>query len=372
MRVLVTVNDAYGHVLPLVPTVRELARRGHDVLMACPGGTLDRLSLDGPQTRRYEPVETAPLPIGPPPRDRIAERLAFSVHLAWPNVARGWAGHLLADARRFRPDLVVCEPVEHAGRVVAAALGVPLVEHGWGFTLPAGTDATGGSGLADLYQTVGAAYQEPFLRVDLGSTELQASDIDQAVERYRYVAWSPPAQPLPPPGPTPRVLVTFGTFPNPGAADRLRQAVGVGVGAAAGLGMEQVVVLGNEDRRSTDGWPASVIVREWVQLPTEIARCALVVHHGGAGTTWATMLAGVPAVCLPQSGDQFRNAERLAVAGAATVIMPDGMDASNLQRAFTQTLANPSLAAGADQVRRSNDSLPPTSVLVDRLETIGR
>ncbi|MGI5175767.1 glycosyltransferase [Dactylosporangium sp. CA-152071] len=368
MRVLVTVNDAYGHVLPLVPTVQELISRRHDMLVACPGGTLNRLSLGGLRTCRYVPVETAPLPIGPPPRDRIVERLAFSVHLAWPNVARGWAGQLLEDARRFRPDLVICEPVEHAGRVVAAILGVPFVEHGWGFTLPVGADVTAAHGLADLYQTTGTTYQEPSLRVDLGSAALQASDIDQAIERYRYVAWSPPTELLAPPGLKPRVLVTLGTFPKPGAAERLQQAVG----AATELDAEPVVVLGNEDRRSLDGWPSSVTVREWVDLPAEITRCALVVHHGGAGTSWATLLAGVPAVCLPQSGDQFRNAERLAGAGAATVVMPDAMDALTLRRAFSQALADPSLAAGADRVRRSNDSLPPTAALVDRLEMIRR
>jgi UDP:flavonoid glycosyltransferase YjiC (YdhE family) len=368
MRVLVTVNDAYGHVLPLVPTVRELARRGHDVLMACPGGTLDKLGLDGLQTRRYEPVETAPLAIRSPPKDRLAERLAFSVHLAWPNVARGWAGQLLADARTFGPDLVVCEPVEHAGRVVAAALGVPLVEHGWGFTLPAGTDATAADGLTDLYRTAGTTHREPLLRVDLGSAGFQAPDIDQTVERYRYVPWAPPAEPLPPPGSTPRLLLTLGTFPKPGAADRLRQAVD----ATAELDAEPVVVLGNEDRRSPDGWPARAIVREWVDLPFEIARCTLVVHHGGAGTTWATLVAGIPAVCLPQSGDQFRNAELLAGAGAATVVMPDAVDVPTLQRTFTQALANPSLATGADRARRTNNSLPPIDALVDRLETIGQ
>jgi glycosyltransferase len=289
------------------------------------------------------------------------------VHTSWPNAARGWAAALLADARQFRPDLVVCEPVEHAGRVVAAALGVPLVEHGWGFTLPAGGDATASAGLADLYRSVGATPRQPVLRVDLGSASVQSTDAEPAVYRYRYLPWGIPAEALPPPGSTPRVLLTLGTFPHPDAADRLRTAAC----AAAEVGAELVVVLGHDDRGDDRGWPAGTTVVRRVDLPSEITRCSLVVHHGGAGTAWATLAAGVPAVCLPQAGDQFRNAGLLAEVGAAAVVPPDAADLPTLRRTFTQALTDPALNAGAKRVQRENESLPPVSALVERIEALG-
>lgn len=363
MRVLITVNDAYGHVLPLVPTMRALAARGHDVLVACPGGTADRVGIDGIRISQHR---SDPPPVVGPPRESHVERLAWAVHTSWPNVARGWAGDLLDDARRFGPDAVLCEPVEHAGRVVAAALGVPLVEHGWGFTLPAGTDERAVAGLADLYRKLGATPSPPALRVDLGPAEVQASDIEPGVHRYRYTPWAPSATPLPAPNGRSRVLLTLGTFPHPSAADRLR----IAANAAAEADAELVVVLGHDDRGDRDGLPEQALVARWVHLPSELARCALVMHHGGAGTAWATLAAGVPAVCLPQAGDQFRNARLLAAADAAVVVPPDTVEPRTLPAVVRRALRDEPLVTGAAKVRQANGALSAVDALADRIGSL--
>jgi UDP:flavonoid glycosyltransferase YjiC (YdhE family) len=54
-------------------------------------------------------------------------------------------------------------------------------------------------------------------------------------------------------------------------------------------------------------------------MSAAMADCDLVVHHGGAGPSWAALSAGKPAVVLPQAGDQFPDARILATAGAAHV-----------------------------------------------------
>jgi sterol 3beta-glucosyltransferase len=46
-------------------------------------------------------------------------------------------------------------------------------------------------------------------------------------------------------------------------------------------------------------------------------RASLIVHHGGAGTTHAAALAGIPSIALPFGADQFFWAGRLAAAGIA-------------------------------------------------------
>jgi UDP:flavonoid glycosyltransferase YjiC (YdhE family) len=363
MRVLVTVNDAFGHVLPLVPTVHALAQRGHDVLLACPGPTARQARRPGIEIREYEPVLVAPLREAPPRSDR-ATRLAWSVRVSWPNDARGWAAALLDDARVWRPDVVVVEPVEHAGRIAAAALEVPLVEHGWGFTLPADVDQAAGAGLADVYAAVGAVARPPDLRVDLGHHDIQAGDGPPAVERYRYVPWSPSAVQLSPPDRRPRVLVTLGTVAHPDAALRLRAAAQ----AATALGAEVIVAVGNRDRLDGGAWPAGGRTSDWMDLPAEVARCALVVHHGGAGTSWASLAAGVPAVCLPQAGDQFRNAELLARAGAALVIQPEDADQHTLRTTIVRAFEDPSMSTAARRAQRDNAALPGPDELATRLE----
>ncbi|WP_345638219.1 glycosyltransferase [Rugosimonospora acidiphila] len=382
MRILVTVNDAYGHVLPLVPTLRRMRDRRHEVVLASPGDRIASLGLDGIRLWRY-PWAPPDNPPAPPTDPDPAHRLAWATTLSFPHDARGWVEALLADARRFRPDLIVSEPVEHAGRVVAAALGVPLVEHGWGFTLPAGTDSAGAAGLGDVYAAAGTAPREPDLRVDLGPAAVQAPDAQPHVARYRHVPWSIPTAALPPPGKLPRVLLTLGTYPHPGADQRLRAAAR----AASTLGVELVVALGNADRGSAGtGWPAGVRVTDWIDLPAESARCTLVIHHAGAGSCWAALAAGVPAVCLPQAADQFRNAALVARAGAGVVVEPAVGEVADLRASFAAALgedlsgssrgAGPdgsrsSLADGAARVRDDNAALEGTDALVDRIEAVG-
>lgn len=368
MRVLVTVNDATGHVLPLLPLIEALAAGGHDVLVASPGPAAGRLvTVPGVAVVEVAPGSVPPVTPDCPPHGEHAARLAWAVERSWPNDARGWAEQLLATAREWRPDLVVVEPVEHAGRVVAAAIGVPLVEHGWGFTLPEGSDLRGVAGLRDLYERLGTQPLPPALRIDTAPVQLQAADIPPAVERYRFVAWSPVAEPVRPPTPvTPRVLVTLGTYENPRAAERIRLAVDV----VAGLGVEVVVALGHADRGSADGWPEGVVVTRWIDFAAEVPRCALVVHHGGAGSSLTTALSGRPAVCLPQMGDQFRNAALLAGAGAALRLDPPEVDRATLGAAVTTALTDPSSAASASRLAEANAALPPPGAVIERLSRL--
>jgi UDP:flavonoid glycosyltransferase YjiC (YdhE family) len=358
VRVLVSVNDAVGHVLPVLPLARALCAAGHEVLLASPGPAAGRLASITGVTVRALPAAEVPLLDEPPPPGDHEGRLSWAVRRSWPNDARGWVGPLLECAREWRPDVVVVEPVEHAGRVVAAALGLPLVEHGWGFTLPAGSASSATAGILDLYDAHATAPTEPALRLDLGPAVLQAPDIPAGVDRYRFEPWSTQAPLLPDPRPgRPRVLVTLGTFDNRHAADRLRSAVR----AVASLPVEVVVALGNTDRGGAHGFPEGVVVAEWLDAAREVPRCAAVVHHAGAGLSMTSVTAGVPALCLPQGADQFRNAALLSGTGSALVIEPGSVDPASVVDAVRVLLDDDRVRAAAQEVSRRNDALPPVA-----------
>jgi UDP:flavonoid glycosyltransferase YjiC (YdhE family) len=360
VRVLVTVNDAVGHLFPLVPTLTALAEAGADVLVACPGSVGEAVA-DRFTVRTVEPSEVE-VPEFPAAADR-QERFSFAVNRRWPNIARAWVSGLLGEVERWEPELVIAEPTEHAGRVVAAVLGVPSVEHGWGFTLPATTDAEATASISDLYSAFGASPRPTMLRVDLGPQRLQAADA-AAASRFRYRPWSAPAavRTLPERTRRRRILVTLGTFPNPDAAARLAAAAR----AAASTGAETIVVLGNRDI-SDHPWPHEAVIVPWVDTAREVARCDLVVHHAGAGTAYACLLAGVPAVCLPQMGDQFRNANLLAAAGVCLVSTPEDATETHVVALLEQALTDNRLATQAHQLCDQNALLPDVDDLADAL-----
>jgi sterol 3beta-glucosyltransferase/vancomycin aglycone glucosyltransferase len=74
-------------------------------------------------------------------------------------------------------------------------------------------------------------------------------------------------------------------------------------------------------------------------------RAAVVVHHGGAGTTHAVAAAGVPSVVVPHVGDQRYWADRLHRLGVAP-------PAVALKGIAAGDLADPALTVAADPARR--------------------
>ena len=175
--------------------------------------------------------------------------------------------------------------------------------------------------------------------------------------RFRYRPWSPPAPALPAPGAQRRILVTLGTFPNPDAPARLAAAAR----AAAATGAEPIVVLANREV-GEQAWPERVVITGWVDTVQEAKRPDLVVHHGGAGTAYASVLAGVPAVCLPQMGDQFRNADLLANAGVCLVSTPEDADEPRVRALIEQALGDDRLSAATGSIRDENEQLRTPAV----------
>jgi SAM-dependent methyltransferase len=72
-------------------------------------------------------------------------------------------------------------------------------------------------------------------------------------------------------------------------------------------------------------------------------RTAVVVHHGGSGTTAQALRSGVPQVILPLILDQFHHAHRMYVAGLAPRPVPmEKITAIELTRAIQEALVLPS------------------------------
>lgn len=135
----------------------------------------------------------------------------------------------------------------------------------------------------------------------------------------------------------PPVTITFGSMGGPapavldGAIDRLldagRRVVLQGATARAS---PSLATIGSLDHRSL------------------FARSALVVHHGGSGTTHTAARAGVPQVVVPHIGDQRYWADRLHRLGVAPKALDArSLDATALADAILAAAASPAMASAA-------------------------
>jgi UDP:flavonoid glycosyltransferase YjiC (YdhE family) len=115
----------------------------------------------------------------------------------------------------------------------------------------------------------------------------------------------------------PPVFVGFGSMSGEGT-DRVE---GMIVDAVSATGRRCIVGAGWAGL-GTGSLPSSWRVVRDTPHALLFPRTAVVVHHGGSGTTAQALRAGVPQVLLPLILDQFHHAHRLHIAGIAPRAVP--------------------------------------------------
>lgn len=102
-----------------------------------------------------------------------------------------------------------------------------------------------------------------------------------------------------------------------------------------------------------------------------LPRCAVIVHHGGAGTTHAVLRAGRPSIVVPHIADQFFWADLLHRQGVAAKPLPASkLTAARLGARLDVLVSRPELAtraAGLAEALRDNRGL---AVGCDRIESL--
>jgi MGT family glycosyltransferase len=146
------------------------------------------------------------------------------------------------------------------------------------------------------------------------------------------------------------VYMTFGSVVAafPAAAAVYRQALEV----LGELPVRALLTVGRE--LELGDVPSNVHVEQWVPQADVLAHAALVICHGGSGTTLGALAAGRPLVVLPLFADQPFNAARAGIVGVGMVASVD-----TLRRAVESVLADGSFAAAAARVAREMRKLPP-------------
>ncbi len=231
-----------------------------------------------------------------------------------------------AVTRTSRRLLVLREPCEYASAVTARRLGVPSATVAISF---AAAEWTVLDLVADLLEereagTADAIRAAPFV------TRFPASlDPSPFRDTRRWREHVLPASPDSMPDfwrgrAGPFVYLTFGSrmAGRPGAAGLFRSAVT----AVAPLGVQALLTVGpSTDPRELAPFPENVHVETWVDQDRVLPHSALVVCHGGSGTTYAALAHGVPVGFVPMFADQPANAAAVSQACAGRVLRPEDL-----------------------------------------------
>jgi len=387
MRVLVTASPGLGHMLPMVPISWALRAAGHEVLLAMAGRNAQHvpmLAASGLHVVETQPHETF-VRLMDKARDGMdvkamqklirevsrsgdAERLmSFGARLFAPQ-SDAVADNVVAIADEWRPDLVVHSPMDGAGPLAAARLGVPAVEQAYGLSSSETRFAQIVEALADTYRRHGV--DGPPTRHALLNVAPPSMGTPALGWVMRYVPFNGGGQ-LPDwllrTPDRPRVIVTLGTvIPGFAGLGPLQWLADV----AGDLDAEFVVTLDNAEAEQLGALPDNVRPVSYTPLNALLATSAAIIHHGGSGSTMTSLAMGVPQLVVPQGADQFSNAYEVAKRGAGfevdTEVAQVGADD------LTRLLTDASLAAAAAEVKAEIAAQPAPAALVSRLvELVG-
>jgi UDP:flavonoid glycosyltransferase YjiC (YdhE family) len=382
VRVLLSSTAGAGHFNPLVPVLEALDRRNDDVLIVVPPelaatvratGHAFRVGADPPKD------ELAPL------RARVATlpRAKASVIVEREIFGRLCTAAMLPTVdeacREWRPDLVLHETCEYASVIAAERYGVFHAQ----VAISAAVAEAGAQGLAaPALEPYGDALSDrlrasPYLT--RFPTSMDPTPFPHTI-RYRDGTKGESA-PLPDwwaGSELPLVYVTFGSLT--GGGPLATATYRVALQAVANLDVRVLFTVGRAfDPRRLGPVSANVHIEAWVPQERILPHAALVVCHGGSGTTFGALAAGVPIVFTPLFADQPANARRVTDAGAGLIVGPnaDSMgatvalgpsDVAPLRAAIESILVNPSFAKAA---RRLGDEMRGFPTIDDVLARLG-
>ena len=382
-----------GHAFPAIALGRELAARGHEVVLETWKKWREDVEREG---MRF--VAAPEYQVFPRPGETALQPYQAAVR------ATGEARRILHEAQ---PDVVVADILTVAAAMAAELEGVPwatLVPHCLPtrepFWPPFATGARiprtpiGGLAWRVLDPLVRAGERRGRFelngareRVGLPPLEHLHGGISRQLSlvatfpqleypRREELPWARVTGPLmwerpfgdaePPPGDDPLVLITPSTSQDPDAA-MLRAALG-------GLADEPVRVLATTNQRELDGpldVPANARIVDWMSHAQEMPRAAVVVCHAGHGTLARSLASGTPVVACPAAGDMAENAARVAWAGAGVSLPRRLVNARGIRLAVRRVLADGSYTMRARELAEWNEENDGPSTAADAVEAFG-
>lgn len=377
MRTLV-VGLVPSHFLSMVPTAWALRAAGHQVLVAGPPAVVEQaagagfsgVAVNEPPGRRVSRA-AAPsgLPGAAPDWGALEER--------WRERVDGVLDAHLAAARAWKPDLLLVDPLEFSGLIVAAALHIPAVVHRWGpdrissQSIPRAIDALAAVAAA---RGVVDGLAAPALVLDPCPPSLQCPQAS-AAQPIRFVpfngAGSPPAWARRREGRR-RLCVSFGGQTRMLSEPAVWKSLVNRLDAVPGLESVLTAVPHQESPL-----PDSVRACGRVPLDLFLGGCDALLHHGGAGTALTGLALGVPQLVLAQPNPSWAAVgERIAARGTGLVLEPSAVlsqeSPEGLRHAVEEVCTDPGYRQAAAAVAQEMRRLPSPAGIVPLLTELAK
>ncbi len=117
--------------------------------------------------------------------------------------------------------------------------------------------------------------------------------------------------------------------------------------------------------KSKNIFPIAYVPHDWLYKRVKAA-----IHHGGAGTTSASLHAGIPTITMPLAIDQFFWGERIQKLGVGLSIPQRKLNAENLAQAITEALHNKEMQTQAKIISEALNKEDGITVAVSQIRKL--
>jgi UDP:flavonoid glycosyltransferase YjiC (YdhE family) len=341
MRVLVVCIPQAGHLTPLLPVASAFAAQGDEVVVASGPEVGETVTAAG---LRFAPVGSGSAQWFPALAKRIrgipgdglpgGRILHYFVPRLFGEIAvTDMIEDVLTTARALDPHIVIYDPMAFAGPLTAAVLSAPAVCHETGPALAMDIAELATDALSPLWRTFSLNIRDahPETTIAICPPILQSPKPGALTMRPTPLPTSP-TQPCQPP----LIYLTLGTFSNTNLS--VFRTV---LDALATQPLELIATIGTDnDPETLRPWPANARIERYIPQSELLPRCSAVINHGGSGTMLGALTHGLPQLVLPQSADNFINAEMIEQSGLGQRLLPEQATPDAIARAVANVLAH--------------------------------
>jgi len=363
-RFLVYTSPARGHLYPIVDTLLELRRRGHEVHVWTLASEVGALRTVGLHAEAIDPaIEAVSLDDW---RGSTPEEALGGVFQTFHERSEHEVSDLQSALARVEPDVLVVDVTTPGAAAVAEAGTIPWAQ--WipffqhvalapntspqltliPYTIaPPGLEVLNAPrrrlDLEPLLSPVDAWRAPLYLYFTAEPFEAEGLNFPASFRLVGPGLWEPAAEASDWTEDTdqPLVLVTASS-----EFQRDHKLVETALQALSSEAVRVVVTTAAHDPGSITPTPNATIER-WLPHAALTARAVCVVCHGGMGITQRALAAGTPVCVVPFGRDQFEVASRVTATRSGTQVMPDVLTPETLRAAIKQAMT---LRAGAQRV----------------------